>query len=287
LLAEERWQEGAAALRAWIDGGEPPSALAYYLLAVANYQLQRYEAAVGPAQKAVELSERPPEGWLQLLVALRLERHEYEQALGPLRRLAALAPDKKTYWLQLSSVYGLLGRTQDALVPLQLAHAAGLLTEGSELERLADLLAASGVPYHAARLLERSLADQRLEGRAQDWEKLATTWMAAREHEKAVEPLSRAAALSTSGELYLRLGELHLQLEQWPKAAEALARALDRGGLSSPGDASLLLGIALYRQRKLEDARTSFQRAAASEKVSAQARDWLGFIARDAAQRGP
>jgi len=87
-IAEQRWQEGAEALKQWIAGQKDPDASAYYSLAVASYQLGDMQAASDSAQKAVDLAGKSAkEAWLQMLLTLRVKRQEYQLALPVLQQL--------------------------------------------------------------------------------------------------------------------------------------------------------------------------------------------------------
>ncbi len=56
FIAQEKWQEGINALNEWFATAVNPNSTAYYLLAVAYYQLKKPDQALAPAQKAVDLS---------------------------------------------------------------------------------------------------------------------------------------------------------------------------------------------------------------------------------------
>lgn len=255
-MAEQRWQDGAAALEQWFASTENPNSAAYYLLAVAHYQVADYDGALAPAQRAVDLTDAPQESWLALLLAVRLQRHEYQDAVRLLQRLVVLVPAKKTYWLQLSAAYGQLEDYGDALAAMQLAYNAGLLTDEAELRRFVDLLVFNHLPYRGARVLEDAIDRQAVSlVDAAVYEKLANCWIAAREFERAVAPLQRAGELSRSGEPFARLAEVHVQREDWPAAEQALRVALERGGLRDAANAELLLGIVLLHQNRLDEAR--------------------------------
>ncbi len=277
-LAEEKWKEGIEALKSWFASGATPNSNAYYLLAVAYYQQKDFKSALEPAQKAVDLAERPQEGWLQLLLALRLEREEYDPALPILKRLLSIAPAKKTYWMQLSNVYGMMEKYGEALVPMQMAYYAGFFSDAGEYRRLADLAINQNVPYRAAVVLTKAIDEKKIEPDVRDWEKLGNCWVAARHYDKAVAPLTRAATLAESGDIYLRIAEIHVQREEWQKAVDAVRRALDKGRLKNPTDAQMLMGVALVSQKKLKEARGYFQRAVEDSKAKGEAQGWLRFI---------
>ncbi len=279
FMAEDKWKEGVEALKQWFAATPNPNSAAYHLLAVAYYQLGNYGAALEPAQKAIDMSGgHPQESWLQLLLALRLEREEYQAAVPILKHLVDAAPQKKAYWLQLSAVHAQLGAFDQAAVPLQLAYYGGLLTDQQDIERLSQILMRIGIPYRAGQLLGEAISKNKVPATAKAYELLANCWVAAREYEKSIDPLRKAANLSDSGELYLRLAEVHVQREEWPNASEALRSAMSKGKIKNVGAAQLLMGIAAYNQKKVDEARTHFERARGYAENRQSADGWIAHI---------
>ena len=267
-MQEEKWREGAAALEEWFKTAAMPNSAAYYLLAVAYYQQEDFNRALAPAKKAVELMDqaKPNESWLSMLSALYLQREEYKEAVPVLQQLIAAAPDKKTYWMQLSSVYGQMEDYPNALAIMQLANNVGLVTEDSEVRRLADLLLFNDVPYRGAQVLESAIEKKLVNLDDKLYEKLANCWIAAGEFDKSVPPLQRAAELAPNGDTFVRLGEVQVQREDWPAAIAAIQRGVEKGQLKDPGNAQLMLGIAHYSQKNFDAARPFFERARQSDK---------------------
>jgi tetratricopeptide (TPR) repeat protein len=279
-MQEEKWREGAAALEEWFKTAANPNSAAYYLLAVAYYQQEDFTRALPPAQKAIELMDKakPNESWLSMLSALYLQREEYREAIPVLQQLVAAAPDKKTYWMQLSSVYGQMEDYPNALAVMQLANNVGLVTEDSEVRRLADLLLFNDVPYRGAQVLESAIEKQLVQLDEKLYEKLANCWIAAGEFDKSVAPLQRAAEMAPNGDMFIRLGEVQVQREDWPAAIAAVQRGVDKGQLKDPGNAQLMLGIAHYSQKNYDEAVPFFQRARSSDKHRQIAESYLQAI---------
>jgi tetratricopeptide (TPR) repeat protein len=279
-MQEEKWREGAAALEEWFKTATNPNSAAYYLLAVAYYQLEDFARALAPAKKAVELMDpaKPNESWLSMLSALYLQREEYREAVPVLHQLIAAAPDKKTYWMQLSSVYGQMEDYANALAVMQLAYSVGLVTEDSEVRRLADLLLFNDVPYRGAQVLEAAIEKRIVNLDEKLYEKLASCWIAAQEFDKSLAPLQRAAELAPNGDTFIRLGEVHVQREDWAAAIAAVQRGVEKGQLRDPGNAQLMLGIAHYNQKKYAEAEPYFQRARQSDKHRQIADSYLQAI---------
>lgn len=280
FMQEEKWREGAAALEEWFQTAQNPNSAAYYLLAVAYYQLEDFQRALPPAQKAVELMDKskPNESWLSMLSALYLQREEYREAIPVLQQLIVAAPSKKTYWMQLSSVYGQMEDYANALAVMQLAYSAGLVTEDAEVRRLADLLLFNEVPYRGAQVLEAAIEKRIVTLDEKLYEKLANCWIAAQEFDKSLAPLQRAAELAPNGDTFIRLGEVQVQREDWDAAIAAVQRGVDKGQLRDPGNAQLMLGIAHYNQKRYSEAVPYFNRARQSDKHRQIADSYLQAI---------
>lgn len=277
-MQQEKWAEGAKALEDWLKTAQNPNGGVYYLLAAAYYNLDNFDAALPHARKAVDITDTPQEGWLQMLSALLLQKEQYRDALPVIQRQVNMFPTKKVYWMQLSSVYAQLEDMQNALVVMQMAYHAGLLTEGTEYQRLSDFMMVANMPYSAADLVTKAIDDKKIEPDLKTWESLANSWVAAREFRKALPILERAGQLSDNGNNLLRLGEVNVQLSDWGPAADALEQALNKGGLRDTGYAQLMLGIALYNQEKLSEAKTWFERASNSQSQRNTARGYIQLI---------
>lgn len=261
-LAQEKWKDGAAALEEWFKVAPAPNASAWYMLAMAYYQQNDYARALNPAEKAVQASDKPQPNWVQLLLALYLHLEKWDKAVPLVTYQVRAAPQDKAGWQQLASVYGQQQLHDRALVITELMDHAGMLTEQEETLRVADQLLYAKIPYRAATYLSQALEQKRVKADAAVYQKIANAWLAAREYSKAVEPMQRAFDLSNDANIGARISEIHLQRNDWPAAEAAANKALAKGGLKAPGGVALNLGIALYNQNKLDEARAAFEQAA-------------------------
>ena len=279
FIQEEKWREGATALEEWFETAVKPNSAAYYLLAMAYYQLEDLARAVEPAKKAVELMDptKPNESWLTMLSALFLQREEFREAVPVLQQLIAAAPDKKTYWMQLSSVYVQLEDYPNGLAIMQLAYNVGLVTEDADVRRLADLLVFNDVPYRGAQVLEAGIEGKIMTLDDKLYEKLANCWIVAGELDRAIAPLQRAAELAPNGDLFVRLAEVQAQRKDWPAAIAAVQRGVE-GELRDPGSAQLMLGIAHYSQQNYDGAIPFLERARQTDKHRPMAITYLEAI---------
>lgn len=279
-LATGRTDEAVATLEDWLSQVESPSAEAEYLLGSAHARKEDWKKAASHAARAVAMTEKPRQSWLQLLLACRVANGELRESIGVLQRLITLYP-KKTWWTQLASIYAELGEGEKSLATLELAYRQGLLDRPAELVNLARLYLHFDVPVKAARVLERAVDEGVLAPDAENLELLGNAWMAAREFDAALGPLSRAAELSDEGAVYFRLGQIHAEREEWEQARESLEKALAKGGLDDPANALLLSGVASYHSDRPAAARRAFERASGFEATREQATSWLRYMAGD------
>jgi tetratricopeptide (TPR) repeat protein len=279
-LQQDKWDEAIANLKKWFTIEKEPNSSAYYLLALAYWQADDFDSALEPALTSVALAEAPQESWLKLLLAIRLTRKEYEETIPILDQLIRRYPSKNN-WIQLSTLHGALGNYQESLIPLQLAYAQGLLTEDSEIRRLAELLLYLELPYRAVDVMKFGLEKRFMEEDSELYELLSNSWIMAREYDEAVDPLVRAAELAQGGRIYQRLAEVHIQQERWQEAAEALELAINKGELPRPGQTTLLMGIVLYSQKKPGEALPWFEKAKAFPDSEDEANIWTRHIERE------
>jgi tetratricopeptide (TPR) repeat protein len=276
-LLQERYDDAIAMLTAWLEGADGSSPAAHFMLAMAYMQKGQSGEALPHARRAVAEAATPQESWLQLLLSLLLEQERYREALPVLEQLVARFP-RKSYWMQLSAVHSELGNYRKALGALELAYVQNMLTADRELRTLAQLYLHNEVPYKAAKVLEQGLTEGTIPGDADAWELLADAWLLARERERAQAPLERAAELSESGRVYLRLAHVYLDREEWKSARAALAAALEKGRLEDPGDVHLLLGITNASEERWDEARRAFEAAERHPKTKEAAAQWLASI---------
>jgi tetratricopeptide (TPR) repeat protein len=273
----QNWQQVIAWLERWLVYTPNPDPLGYYLMGIAHYQLEDFDAAIQDAEKAIDLSTDPKESWLRLLSALFAQKEDYASATPVLEELMLRYP-KKQYWIQLALIYGARDDYRTSLAVQQVAYTQGFITEDKELLRLARSYLYHELPFPAAKVLEQGLEDGQIERDTEALELLANSWIAAREYDRSLPPLLKAAALSPDGKLYVRLGQVYMQREAWAKAAEQLLKAVEKGGLEDPGNAELLLGVTYYNGERTDRARSYFARARKYESTRAEADRWLTHL---------
>jgi tetratricopeptide (TPR) repeat protein len=281
----ERYDRALALIDTWFETVETPKPDAYFLKAMILVQQEDFQAALAPAKTAVDMSPKPRESWLQLLVAIYGNLRDYPNVATTLERLAALSPGKKLYWVQLAAVQHHLERDAKALATLRLAHEAELLSEEKEFLQLARLLYLREMPFQCAQVIEEGMAAGVLEADEGSYGLLSNCYLAAREGDEALAPLAKAAELSDSGDKYVLLGQLHLQQERFDLALEALQQALAKSKPEQRGSVQLLIGVTQLGSERFDDAERAFRAAQGDEKVRRAAESYLKFVEEQRARR--
>ena len=258
-----------------------PSADVLMLEGQALFQLARYDEALVPIKSAIEMyreqGQTPKENWLLLLRVIYFEQKDYESMIGVVKELIVHYP-KDTYILTLAGIYSELGDTKKQMALTEVLYGKGYLTSASHVTNLANLYLLHGLPYKAAVLLEKEMGEEIVKSNDRNLRLLSQAWYQAREDQKAIPPLERAAKLSDDGSLYVRLGQAHINLEQWAEASAALQKGLQLGGLKRNDTANIMLGMALFNQKRLEQARRAFTKAASDNRSKRAATQWIAYV---------
>ena len=259
-------------------GDEPPPA-AYFSMALARHLSGSDEEALDWAERGLRVHPAPAENHYALASGLNLQLERWARARELLAEMVRLFPAKAIYWRQLVAASLSMDDEEQALVASELGYRRGLLREGDDVLRLARLYLYHEFPHKAARLLARGMDDGVVEATTDNYELLASAWINAREHARAIAPLQKAAQRADDGKLFLRLARLWVEDEDWPRAHQSLEQALERGGLDDEPGARLLHGIVLAKRNRTAEAKAEFNYCLGFQATKTEATRWLEYIA--------
>ena len=280
-FTQEDYESALKVVRQLLAAIPEPSADVLMIEGQALFQLTRYDEALVPIKTAIEMyrdqGQTPKENWLLLLRVIYFEQKEYELMIDVVKELIAYYP-KDTYVLTLAGIYSELGDTKKQLALTEVLYEKGMLNTAAHITNLANLYLLHGLPYKAASVLDKEMKANIVESNERNLRLLSQAWYQAREDEKAIPPLERAAKLTGDGELYIRLAQAHLNLENWSEASSAVEKAQKAGGLKRNDTANIMLGMALFNQKRLEQARRAFERAASDSRSKRAASQWIAYV---------
>ncbi len=278
---QEDYQRSLDTLAQWFTVAENPGPDPYYLRAQIYYQLQQYRDGIEPILQAIEVAEvqgrELRENWYRLLNVFYFELEDYPNVINVLRTIIETWP-KREYFVQLSAVYGQEGEDNKQLALYETAFEAGWLQRSNEFVQLSQLLLQAEVPVKAALIMEAGLDEGVVESTENNWRVLAQAWQLAREDEKAIPALSRAAGLSDSGELNLRLAQSYQNLDRWQECVDAAREGLDKGDLRRADQGRMILGACLFNLDEYTQARNASETAGEDSRSRTASRSWIQYV---------
>lgn len=280
----EDWKRGIDALKDWFKVAPTPSAQAYILLGQGYYQLKDYDNSLKNTLIAVNMYKEkgkiPKEQWYSLLRFLYFENNNLPMTVATLEEMIVHYP-KKQYWVQLSHMYGETKDEKRQLAAMETAYVQDMLEKDREQVTMAYLYLNAEVPYKAAIVLEKGIADKTVEDSSKTLEILGTSWRQAQEVKKSIPVMEEAAEKSDKGELYCRLGNIYLDNDQFKKAIDANTKGLERGGVKRPDSCQLVLGMAYFNNKQYKNARKAFKEAGKDERSKKYSDSWLKYMANE------
>ena len=277
LIADEQYKKGIPLMESWLAAEKKPDNTVYVLLASAYYRVNNFSKAADRIQIAIKNDKAPQEDWYRLLLSSYLSLKHYKSAISVLELLITRYPDKKMYWDQLAALYMQENKEFTSLAVRMLAKRLDL-TEPKTLVNLADMYRYLRVPYKAGQLLEQGMKQNVIPSNFENLNKLADSWLAARENQRAVDTLKVMLPMDNSGDTQLKLGQIYISIEQWGNAIDTLSSALKLLKGKKLGQTYAMLGTAYYHQDNFEQAKAQFLKAASFEAQKKQAAQWLQHI---------
>jgi len=284
-MADENYAKAISYIDRWskIKGGELSND-GLVLKANAYYATKNYKKSVNAVSKAVTnrltQGKLPKENWLVLKRALHYELKQYDKVTEVSEQLVRHY-SKPKYWIELANMYGKIDQSDKQLAVMEAAYQQGFVTKRSDIQTLAQLYFAAGVPYKSAELLSKSIESGLVLENIKILNYLAQAWTSAKEIDKAVSVLVRAANMSLSGNLDAKLAEAFLELEQWDNAITSAKKAKQKGNLDNSGSVDVILGIAYFNLNKFSSAINNFELAMKDKRQKKIAKQWLRYTKKE------
>ena len=281
---EEQYQKALQTIDRWFLLETNPAPEPFILKAQNLYQLSRYQDMIEPIENAMrvarERNKPVKEDWYVLLNFAYFQDENYRMVRDIQKILLETWP-RKRYWFSLAGAYTELGEDNNLIAAYGSAHDQGMLEKESELVTMAQLFLQAEVPFKAGKLLETEMTAGRVSKIAKNYRLLSQAWMLAQEDERAVPALKEAARLSDDGELDVRLGNTYLNLGNYEECINAVRNGLRKGGLKSPDNAQISLGMCLYNKQQYDAAIKAFRAASKTQRSRRISNQWIRVIEAD------
>ena len=281
LMVEEKYPQALATLNKWFTLEPNPAPEPYVLKAQMHYHLGQFPAMVPAIEKAMEVAKarnKPvKEDWWGLLNFAYFQQENYAKVRDIQKILLQTWP-KKRYWKSLAGAFTELGEDEKLIYAYDAAFTQGMLEKGTEFVTMAQLYLQAEVPYKAAILLEEKIESGVVEKSEKHYRLLSQSWQLAMEDEKAIPALKSAARLAKDGEVDARLANSYLNIGDYDNCVISAKSAVRKGGLKSPDNIQISLGMCLYNQRKYSESKAAFKKAAKVPRSQRTAGQWMRVI---------
>ena len=281
---EEQYTKALSTLDRWFTMETNPAPEPYILKAQNLYQVSRFREMIQPIETAMEVAkkrEKPvKEDWYVLLNFAYFQEENYRK-VRDIQKILLVTWPKKRYWFSLAGAFTELGEDNNLINAYASAHTQNMFEKESEFVTMAQLFMQREVPYAAATLLEKEMASGRVSKTAKNYRLLSQAYMLSMEDEKAIPALQQAAKLSADGELDVRLGNAYLNTGKYTECAAAVRAGIRKGGLKSPDNAHISLGMCLYNLRQYKQGIEAFRIAARTARSRRVANQWINVINAD------
>jgi tetratricopeptide (TPR) repeat protein len=274
-------QVATFANRYYRDGGtdEGPR----LLLAQAYYLQNDFADAAKTVRQILQADDkagkRPEENLLLMLLNSEYQQKNEAGRINVLETLVFTYP-KPQYWTDLIAAIqkkpGFPNRLNLDLDRLKVA--TGTMKTADDYMEAAQLALLAGLPGDAKAFLDKGAASGALgKGAGAEREKRLAD-MANRQasnDQQSLPQLATEAGAASNGLAWVKLGDAYASYGQYDKAIDAYQKGIKKGGLQSPDDAKLHLGIAYLLSGQKAKAKESFDALSPKDATRDLAQLWL------------
>ena len=219
-------------LKQWQEvNNKPLQASQHILFAQVYYQNKQFDDSIKHINTAVTMTEGknevPKEHWLILQRAAFYELKQPENVTKVLEKLVKLY-EKPQYWIQLAGMYGEIGQEKKQLGAMETAWQAGYITKPGDIMMLAQLYLYQQLPFKAAKVLDDAIAQGKVVPQEKHYQLISQAYIQAREEQKAIPVLQKAAEIAEHGKFDAQLAQTYLNTEKWQLAIEHADKAISR-----------------------------------------------------------
>jgi tetratricopeptide (TPR) repeat protein len=199
------------------------------------------------AEKALYLTIKPKEENYTLLLATLQQLGESARSADLLELMVKKFPNSKSYWPVLFNTYVSMQNSGDkavdlsAVIALERAQAAGLMTANKDNYMLAGLYYNIQQYAFAAELLEKGLRNGTIDPEQKNWELLAASYQQMDKESRAIDTFLEAIRMfPKSSNLELQVGQIYYNADKHDDAFKHLQAAVAKG-LEKPGQTLIIL----------------------------------------------
>lgn len=274
-LTDENLPKSLEYFQKWIGVGGVPDRDQMWQLAVINQKLENNRESLKWAEKVFEVDGiNAKREVYDFLIYLYDDTGQLAKKARLLEQLLVRNPNERMLWDAISGDYFQADEERKAFEVQKAMYLGGILQTEDELLRIVNFYNRFNVPFQSAKILEKEMNAGRITKNYKNMDLLANLYQVAREYKRAIPVIEEAAEMTSSGEMYERLGRSYSELQDWEKVEDSLTKALNKGSLKDRGSVHVMIGQSRYERGDRSGAREAFR--AASNRAG---RGWLNFMA--------
>ncbi|HJT97453.1 MAG TPA: tetratricopeptide repeat protein [Rhodanobacteraceae bacterium] len=260
-VQDEKYADALTTLDAWEKGTASTTADELALKANAYYRTDKFQEAIDTMKKAMSMTDKPNDSWTQILMASYFELNQFDQAAAVVQQQMQKNPTDKKLLNQLATIYIQADKPQQALDLMAKAKSQGLITTGDDYMQLAKLEAAADKYKDASATLKEGLEKGALKPSFDVYKLQGDVCTQGEDDACAIDAYTKASPQAKDGNVDYQLGYLLFYSDKSKDAADALTRAIQKGGLRQEGEAYLLRGDAENDMNQTSAATADWQKA--------------------------
>lgn len=284
-MQEGKYTDAVKYYKSWMDFTCKEDPDVYTRMAQAYYESKQLDKMVEPADKAIALYDKPNKNPYVLKLTSYYERKMYKETVKVAEELVKHFPENGRWWTQLGLFYMLTEDFKHALSTFEIAYDQGFLTKENELKNLAQLYATNGIPYKAAKVMEKHVKSGEIKSTPELMANIANSYHQAKNYKLAATYYGKAAEMSSDPEYYRKEGTLLLVAEDYKGAIVALNKALERGA-EDPEKIHFSLMEANFYAGNFKSAYEHVLEAKKDKSLRRNAAAWEPYIKEKAKNRG-
>ncbi len=250
LISNERYSQGAQRLEAWIAKTKDNDPKNVEYIMQAWLQAENYQNALPWAEKWFKAASPKNRKHFDLLNYIYHNLGLHARQADLIKKMIGRWPDERDLWENWVSLLTQSGREKDAFEVRKIMYQKGILTDEADIKKVVEYHQYYEMPFQAALILEQEMKSGRVNTDGENLVRLSELFRQAREYERAIPILERAAKASDSAQAYAQLGEALYNEGQCKPAETNLKTAMDLG--YDRGKAWSLIANCWYEQGQLE-----------------------------------
>lgn len=254
------------------------SANDYGDLARIHYRRDEFNQALSYIEKSIDLEEvggEPArESSYSMQRSIYYQQNDIPAVLEILKKMVVYYPNVR-YWREMGGMFSELEDTESQLATFLVAYLQGGLDTAGQVKGLGYLMIGAGAPYEGAVIMEKGIDEGLIEEDEEVMRAIGSAYYQARELEKALPWMERAAEEKGEGEAYGGLAGIYTSLLQYEDAIRTGNQAL-RLDVNRPDQVKMTIGAAEVALRRYDDAIATFRSITDSRSRDA-AQSWIRY----------